>query len=106
MSTYFFTSAPGFPFRETRGVFFLSKGDFLMYAVSLGYECVRNITLSDVVSYIPKLAESYRRTGDALSILRGFGTYLYARELLRQALYMQYFRHCTTRRNEQHILYP
>ena len=54
---------------------------FLMYAVSLGYECVRNITLSDVVSYIPKLAESYRRTGDALSILRGFGNYLYERGL-------------------------
>lgn len=54
---------------------------FLMYAVSLGYESVRNITLSDVVSYIPRLAESYRRVGDALSILRGFGTYLYERGL-------------------------
>ncbi len=50
---------------------------FLMYAVSLGHESVRSITLADIISYIPKLAESYRRVGDALSILRGFGTYLY-----------------------------
>ena len=54
---------------------------FLMYAASLGYESIRNITLGDIVSYIPKLAESYQRTGDALSILRGFGTYLYERGL-------------------------
>lgn len=54
---------------------------FLMYTVSLGYESIRNITLADVVSYIPKLAESYQRTGDALSILRGFGTYLYEKGL-------------------------
>lgn len=50
---------------------------FLMYAVSLGYESVRNITLGDITGYIPKLAGSYQHEGDALSILRGFGTYLY-----------------------------
>ena len=50
---------------------------FLMYAASLGYESVRNITTADVTGYIPKLAESYRRVGDALSVLRAFGTYLH-----------------------------
>lgn len=54
---------------------------FLMYVVSLGYKSVQNITLTDVSSYIPKLSESYRRIGDALSILRSFGTYLYERGL-------------------------
>lgn len=44
---------------------------FLMYAVFFRYESVRNITLTDVISYIPKLAESYQHIGDALSILRG-----------------------------------
>lgn len=50
---------------------------FLMHAVSLGYESIRNITLADITGYIPKLAGSYQHMGDALSILRGFGTYLY-----------------------------
>lgn len=54
---------------------------FLVYAVSLGYKSVRNITLADIIGYIPKLAESYQRVGDALSILRGFGRYLYERGL-------------------------
>lgn len=54
---------------------------FLMYASSLGYESIRSITLADVIGYIPKLAESYQRVGDALSILRGFGTYLHERGL-------------------------
>lgn len=34
---------------------------FLMYASFLGYESVRSITLTDVIGYIPKLAESYQR---------------------------------------------
>lgn len=50
---------------------------FLMYVVSLGYESVRSVTLTDAISYIPKLAESYHRVGDALSVLRGFGAYLH-----------------------------
>lgn len=54
---------------------------FLMHAVSLGYESVRNITLTDIIEYIPKLTGSYQRVGEALSILRGFGTYLYERGL-------------------------
>lgn len=54
---------------------------FLMYAASLGHKSVRNITLADIIGYIPKLAENYQRVGDALSILRGFGTYLYERGL-------------------------
>lgn len=54
---------------------------FLMYASFLGYESVRSITLTDVIGYIPKLAESYQRVGDALSILRAFGDYLHMRGL-------------------------
>lgn len=65
-------------YRETtiRGIKPIIK-HFLMYVSSLGYESTRNITSADVIGYIPKLAENYQRTGDALSILRGFGTYLY-----------------------------
>ncbi len=54
---------------------------FLMYAASLGYESIRNITLADIIGYIPKFAESYQRAGDALSILKSFGSYLYERGL-------------------------
>ncbi len=50
---------------------------FLMYAASLGYESIRNIALADIIGYIPKLAESYQRVGDALSVLKSFGNYLY-----------------------------
>lgn len=50
---------------------------FLMYTSSLGHKSIRNITLTDIIGYIPKLAESYQRVGDALSILRGFGAYLH-----------------------------
>ena len=39
---------------------------FLMYAASYGYESVRNITLADITGYIPKLAKSYQRIGDAI----------------------------------------
>lgn len=56
---------------------------FLAYVSSLGHESIRSITLADITGYIPKLAESYRRVGDALSILRAFGTYLYDRGLTK-----------------------
>lgn len=54
---------------------------FLMYTSFLGYEDIRSITLADVDGYIPKLAESYQQIGNALYILRGFGTYLYEKGL-------------------------
>ena len=52
-----------------------------MYTSFLGYEDIRSITLADVDGYIPKLAESYQQIGNALYILRGFGTYLYEKGL-------------------------
>ena len=66
--------------RETtlRGIRPIIK-HFLMYVSSLGYENIQSITSSDVVGYIPRLAASYQRVGDALSVLRTFGTYLYER---------------------------
>ncbi len=67
-------------YRETtvRGIKPIVK-HFLMYAASLGYESVRNITMADIIGYIPKLAENYQCIGEALSILRAFGSYLYER---------------------------
>ena len=50
---------------------------FLLYVSSLGYKDFRDITPVDIISYIPKLTESYQCVGDALSILRAFGNYLY-----------------------------
>lgn len=56
---------------------------FLMYASSLNHKSIRDITPTDVINYIPKLTANYQYIGEALSILRGFGTYLYERGLTR-----------------------
>ena len=51
---------------------------FLLYAASLGYSDLISFTEKDALNYIPFLAESYRRTGDCLSLLRPFGHYLFS----------------------------
>lgn len=49
---------------------------FLVYLDSLGFDDLMNLSVADISSYIPVLAESYARIGDCFSLLRTFGTYL------------------------------
>ena len=56
---------------------------FLMYAVNLGYTNVQQFTQEDAVNYIAVLAENYNCLGNALSILRRFGSWLYSKGLIK-----------------------
>ncbi len=64
---------------------------FLMYVSSLGYDNIKKIAVHDIIDYIPILAESYQRVGDALSVMRDFGAYLYERELIEYNLSNAFF---------------
>lgn len=55
---------------------------FLLYASSLGYNDLQPFTEQDAQNYIPVLSKSYKRTGDCLSLLRPFGTYLFSHGLI------------------------
>ncbi len=51
---------------------------FLMYTETLGYVNIQQLTQADAVNYISTLSKDYKSVGDALSILRQFGTWLHS----------------------------
>lgn len=64
-----------------RGIKPLAK-HFMRYLEDCEITDTREVTADDILSYLPVLSESYKRVGDALSVLRPFLKYLYSEDLL------------------------
>lgn len=57
---------------------------FLHYLEDRGITNTRKITDDDILAYVPVLSESYKRIGDAISVIRPFFAFLYEENLIVQ----------------------